>query len=148
GRGPRNGWGYIGLAEYHYGAGNPPAAVQTAVTGLKECGAVPDLVAATAELLRRTDPQAGLTFLEQTLRDEDLTPRMCYVFEQVATQAGRPDKALAACRKASQQDPKLYWARLREGQICMSLGYATEAAAALQPVKDEMAKDPAGCGLY
>src|SRR5439155_15094571 len=41
-RDPRNVWGYIGLAEFHYGTGNPPAAVQMAVTGLKECGAVPD----------------------------------------------------------------------------------------------------------
>ena len=49
----------------------------------------------------------------------------------MASQAGRPDKALAACRKALQQDPKLYWARLREGEICMLLGLHTDAAAVI-----------------
>jgi tetratricopeptide (TPR) repeat protein len=147
-REPRNPFGFIGLAEVYSTVGNATAAEEAATRGLKECGKSPELVAATAELLRRTDPQRGLAFLESTLRDEDLTPRMCFVFEQVASQAGRPDKALAACRKALTQDPKLYWARLREGEICIELGRPTEAAAAFEPMKDELAKDPKGFGLY
>jgi tetratricopeptide (TPR) repeat protein len=73
---------------------------------------------------------------------------MCFVFEQVATQANYRDKALAACRKALQKDPKLYWARLRAGEICLELGRPTEAAAAFEPMKAELSKDPKGCGLY
>jgi tetratricopeptide (TPR) repeat protein len=147
-REPRNQWGFIGLAEYHAALGEMAAAEAVAVRGLKECGAAPDLVAATAELLRRTDPQRGLTFLETVLRDEDLTPRMCFVFEQVATQANYRDKALAACRRALKQDQKLYWARLRAAEICMDLGRPTEAAAVFEPMKAELAKDPKGTGLY
>jgi pentatricopeptide repeat protein len=147
-REPRNQWGFIGLAECHSAVGQGPLAEEVAARGLKACGPTPDLVAATAELLRRTDPQRGLTFLETVLREEDLTPRMCFVFEQVATQAGRPDKALAACRKAIEQDPKLYWARLRQAEICMRLDRFTEAAGAFEPMKAELVNDPKGCGLY
>jgi tetratricopeptide (TPR) repeat protein len=146
-REPQNASGYIGLAEYYSVIGNPGAAEEVAVRGLRTCGATQDLVAATAELLRRNDPTRGLAFLE-ALRDEDLTPRMCFVLEQVATSAGRRDKAGAACRKALEQDPKLYWARLRLGEICIELGRHTDAAAAFEPMKDELAKDPKGFGLY
>jgi tetratricopeptide (TPR) repeat protein len=128
--------------------GNAAAAEEIAARGLNQCGAAPDLVVATAELLRRTDPQRGLAFLEATLRDEDMTPRMCFELDQVATHAGHPDKALAACRRALRQDATLYWARLRAGEICMDLGRPTEAAAAFEPMKDEVSQDPKGCGLY
>jgi tetratricopeptide (TPR) repeat protein len=147
-RDAKNSRGYIGLALYYSWIGNHPAAEVVLTRGLKECGAAPDLVSATGELLARTDPQRGLAFLETALRDEDLTPRMCIVVDKVATQAGRPDRALAACRKALEQDPTLYWARLRIGELCIDLGRPTEAAAAFEPMKAELAKDPKGCGLY
>jgi tetratricopeptide (TPR) repeat protein len=147
-REPKNHRAYVGLAEYHFILRQPQQAEQAAARGLEACGKVPDLVAYTADLLRRIDPPRALAFLETTLREEDLTPKMLYVFEQVAYQASRRDKALAACRKALEQDPKQDWARRREAAICLELGRPTEAAAALRPIKDELAKSPDDCANY
>jgi tetratricopeptide (TPR) repeat protein len=140
--------GFIGLAYHKLGTGAAREAVQTAARGLEVCGPRPELVEAMANLLQLTDPQAGLAFLEQTLRDSDLTPRMCQVYADVARRAGRRDKALVACRRALRQDPGLLWARRGAGEVCMELGRPTEAAALLGPAKAELAKDPAGCALY
>lgn len=145
---PKNQFGYQGLAELYYTIGQPQQAVAVITKGLMECGGNADLIAKKAEILSRFDPKAGLAFLESVLRDDDMSPKMCQVFEKVAMLAGRSDKALNACRIALRQDPKLYWARLREGEICLRAGQPTAAAAALRNVEDELIKDPEGCGLY
>ncbi|HEY1378148.1 MAG TPA: tetratricopeptide repeat protein [Gemmataceae bacterium] len=147
-REPKTARAYIGLAEYHFILRQPQQAEQAAARGLEACGKDQNLVAYTGDLLRRIDPPRALAFLETTLREEDLTPKMLYVFEQVAYQASRRDKALAACRKALEKDPKQDWARRREAAICLELGRPTEAAAALRPIKDELAKSPEDCANY
>ncbi len=147
-RDPHNVRAFVGLAEYHYITRAPDEAERVAARGLQECGPAPDLVYYTTDLLRRTDPRRGLEFLEKALRPETMTPRMCVMYEQVATAAGRPDKALAACRKALEQDPKQTWARLREAAICLTLDRPTDAAAALRPIADELPQHPDGCENY
>jgi tetratricopeptide (TPR) repeat protein len=147
-REPQNPLGYTGLAYHQQRTGDAAAAVRAAARGLEACGPKPEMVAAMAKILLVSDPPAGLAFLEGTLRESDLTPAMCQVYADVALRAGRRDKALEACRRALQQDPNLPWAHYREGEICLELGRPTEAAAALTPIKAELAKDPAGSATY
>ncbi len=146
--GPKLPAAYVGMAEYQYTIGAPDAAEQALVKGISECGPVPDLVIAGGKLLGLTDPNRGLGFLERSIRDRDLTPIMCSVVEEVATKAGRPDKALEACRRALQKDPKQEWARLRGAVHCLTYGRPAEAVAMLQPIEDHLIQYPDGCADY
>lgn len=145
---PKTAQAYVVLAEHLYRMGKPAEAFAAIDNGLKACGGVPELVADKALLLCRTDPKASLEFLDRVANIASLSPMMCQVYSQAAWSAGRPDKALEACRQAHKQQPGLLWAHRREAEICMALGRHTEAAAALGPVKSFLASDPAGCELY
>jgi tetratricopeptide (TPR) repeat protein len=147
---PRNPFGYVGLAYSKHRSGDTQGGLEVAVKGLDVCGSPTELIVAVARLLREADPQKGLEFLRGPagLKEQDFTPPMCQVYADVALRAARPDLALTAVRRALKQDPTLYWARHTEGEICLRLGKPTEAAAALAPIRDQLAKDPAGCSLY
>jgi tetratricopeptide (TPR) repeat protein len=140
--------GYIGAAEFLYMTKAPQAAEQYIEQGLRECGPVPDLVIAAGKLFRLTDPQKGLEFLERTVKDDQMTPVMCQVIDDVAAAAGRPDKAIEVCRRALKADPKQDWARLREAGHCLKLGRPAEAVAALKPIEDRLLRYPSGCADY
>src|SRR5205807_10298879 len=99
-RDPKLPGGYVGMAEYQYTEGDVAAAERTLDRGLRECGPGPDLVIAAAKFFHLTDPKRGLEFLERTVRERDMTPVMCQVFDEVAAQAGRPDKAIEVCQRA------------------------------------------------
>lgn len=145
---PKTAQAYVILAEHQYRMGRNAEAFATIERGLATCGGVPELVADKALLLRRTDPKASLEFLDRIVSISTLSPMMCQVYSEAAWSAGRPDKALEACRQAHKQQPGLLWAHRREAEICMALGRHTEAAAALAPVQSNLATDPAGCELY
>jgi tetratricopeptide (TPR) repeat protein len=152
-RDPKLPSGYIGLAVlvYSKSQGGPVGAMQAEQTidrGLKECGPIWELVKAGGLLLGQTDPQRGLRFLERKLRDQDMTTDMCAVVDEVAARAGRPDTALAACRRALKLDPAADWARLREATHCLKLDRPEEAVAALQPIEAKLVKYPDGCADY
>ena len=137
--------GYIGMAEYQYTVGDPDAAEKVLAQGIAECGLGKELVVAAGKLLSLTDPNRGLKFLERTIGDKDMTPTMCAVIEDVATKAGRPDKALDACRQTLQMDPTQDWARLREAVHFLKLGRPSDAVSALQPIADHLVKYPDAC---
>jgi tetratricopeptide (TPR) repeat protein len=147
-RDPKRQEAYVGLAELAYTVGSPAVAEQALAQGLKECGPIPELVIAAGKLLRLTDPRRGLAFLERTVQEEEMTLVMCEVFDEVAAQAGRPDKAIDACRRAETLDPKLEWPRLREATHCLKLGRPAEAVIALKPIEARLLKNPDGCASY
>jgi tetratricopeptide (TPR) repeat protein len=140
--------GYIGAAEYFYLAKNPVMAEQAIGQGLRECGPLPELVLQAGKLYRLIDPQRGLEFLERTVKDDQMTPVMCQVFDDVAAAAGRPDKAIEVCRRALKANANQDWARLREAGHCLKLGRPAEAVAALKPIEDRLVRYPAGCADY
>jgi tetratricopeptide (TPR) repeat protein len=140
--------GYVGAAEFLFMVGSPDAAEQIVADGLKACGNVPELVVATAKLLRQTDPQRGLLFLERNVQDEKMTPFMCSILDELAAAAGRPDKAIEACRRAIKLDPKQDWARLREAAHFLKLERPTEAVEALRPIENSLVRYPEGCADY
>jgi predicted Zn-dependent protease len=146
--GPKLPGAYIGMAEFQYTIGAPDAAEQALVRGLAACGPVLELVVAGGKLLGLTDPNRGLKFLDQSVKNEDMTPAMCSVVEEVATRAGRPDRALEVCRLALKQDPKQDWFRLREAVHCLTYHRPAEAVAALRPIEDHLVKYPDGCADY
>jgi tetratricopeptide (TPR) repeat protein len=145
---PKLAGGYVGMAELLYMTGAPAAAEQIVADGLRECGNTPDMVVAAAKLYRLTDPRQGLAFLDRTLRDQDMTPLMSSVYDEVACQAGRPDRALVVCRLALEKDSKQVWARLRIANLCLALGRPGEAVAALSPIEDDLSKYPDSCSDY
>jgi tetratricopeptide (TPR) repeat protein len=145
---PKQAHAYVILAESRFRGGQVEAAFDAIHRGFRECGPTPELVMDKALLLRRTDPKASLEFLDSVVNLAALNPAMCQVYADVALGAGRPDKALEACRLAHKQQPGLLWAHRREAEICRLLGRTTEAAAALQPIRAYLATDPTGCELY
>src|SRR5205823_14168615 len=147
-RDPHNVTGYVGLACHQTRTGDAAGGVATVARALGVCGRKPELVTAMARLLRESDPQAGLRFLQQALDEESLTPQLCRIYADLAQKAGRPDFAREACRRALRLDPNLVWPRQVEGDILLRLEKADEAAATLKPIRAELTKDPAGCALY
>lgn len=147
-REPKSAQAYVILAEHFFRMNKLTEAFATIDRGLQTCGGVTELVADKALLLRRTDPKASLDFLDRVVNVSTLNPMMCQVYSEVAWGAGRPDKALEACRQAQKQQPGLLWAHRREAEICMALGRPAQAATALGPVRSFLASDPAGCELY
>jgi tetratricopeptide (TPR) repeat protein len=145
---PKTMQAYVILAEHRFRAGRPDQALATVDDGLRNCGDIAELIAEKAQVLQRIDPQASLRFLDNAVQLSSLNPMMCQVYAQSAYNAGRPDKALEACRQAHKQQPNLLWAHRMEAEICLQLDRPTEAAAALQPIKAFLASDPAGCELY
>jgi tetratricopeptide (TPR) repeat protein len=139
---------YRVLAEYWITSGDGDRALKTINDGLKNCGSLAELVAEKTLVLQRIDPQRALEFLDHAVQISALDPMMCQVYAYAAYNAGRPDKALEACRAAHKQQPGLLWAHRMEAEICLDLGRPTEAAAALLPIKSFLASDPAGCALY
>jgi tetratricopeptide (TPR) repeat protein len=140
--------GYVGMAEYFYMVGAPDAAEQALQTGMRECGTGPELLIAMAKLLALIDPNRGVKFLDQNVRDQDMTPAMCSVAEEVAVAAGRWDKALDACRRALGQDSKLDWARIHEAGYWLKIGRPSEAVVALKPIERDLVKYADGCAEY
>ena len=136
------------LAEHWINANEPDKAQATINEGIKRCGALSDLVAEKTLVLQRIDPQQALVFLDLAVDVSALNPIMCQVYAYAAYSAGRPDKALEACRAAHRQQPGLLWAHRMEAEICLDLGRPTEAAAALLPIKSYLSSDPSGCALY
>jgi tetratricopeptide (TPR) repeat protein len=147
-RDPKLPAGYVGTAELAYMVGSPAIAEQAIAQGIKECGLVPDLVIAAGKLLRLVDPQRGLAFLERSVPDDKMTVTMCQVYDEVAEQAGRRDKAIDACRRALKLDPKQDWARLREAEHQLKLGRPADAVAALKPIEAGLVRYPLGCAGY
>lgn len=139
---------YIGLAEHAYRAGRHAEALAFIDRGLQACGQRAELVADKALLLRRIDPHAGAVFLDRALDVDKLSVGMCQVYAQAMLAAGRPDKAIDACRQALKLQPGLLWAARTEAEICLMLNRPTEAAAALKPVREFLATDPHGCAQY
>jgi tetratricopeptide (TPR) repeat protein len=140
--------GYIGTAEFLYMIKYPALAEQSIELGLRNCGPTPDMVFAAGKLFRLTDPQRGLEFLERTVRDDQMTPLMCQVFDDVAAGAGRPDKAIEACHRALKADPRQDWARLHEAGHWLKLGKPAAAVTALQPIEARLVRYPSGCADY
>jgi tetratricopeptide (TPR) repeat protein len=147
-RDPKASQAYIVLAEHWINANQPDKAQATINEGLKRCGALSELVAEKTLVLQRIDPQQALVFLDRAVNVSALNPTMCQVYAYAAYSAGRPDKALEACRAAHKQQPGLLWAHRMEAEICLDLGRPTEAAAALLPIKTFLSSDPSGCALY
>jgi tetratricopeptide (TPR) repeat protein len=147
-RDPKASQAYIVLAEHWINANQPDKAQATINEGLKRCGALSELVAEKTLVLQRIDPQQALVFLDRAVNVSALSPTMCQVYAYAAYSAGRPDKALEACRAAHKQQPGLLWAHRMEAEICLDLGRPTEAAAALLPIKTFLSSDPSGCALY
>ena len=147
-RDPKLPAGYVHTAEFAFQLGSPTVAEQAIAQGIKECGLEPELVIAAGKLLRLVDPQRGLAFLERAVPDDQMTVNLWQVYDEVAEQAGRPDKAIEACHRVLKLDPKQDWARLREAQHLLKLGRPTEAAAALKPIEAELVRYPIGCAEY
>lgn len=139
---------YIMLAEHFYRAGQVDRAFETANAALRACGDLQELIAEKAQLLQRTDPHEGLRYLDRIFKVESLNLAMCQVYAMVAYSASRPDKALEACRQAQKLQSGVLWAHRLDAEICLQLGRTTEAAAALQPIKSQLERDPGGCELY
>jgi tetratricopeptide (TPR) repeat protein len=139
---------YVLLAEHFFRDGKVDRAFEAIENAFGACGETTELIAEKAQLLQRTDPQAALVYLDDQVHLDKANPMLCQVYAQVAYGAGRPDKALGACRQAQKLQAGVLWAHRFEAEICLRLGRTTEAAAALQPVKSQLATDPAGCALY
>src|SRR5581483_10962965 len=147
-RDPKQPAGHIGLALARYRAGAADEALAVLENGLKACGDRVELLAAFADLTRRRDPKAGLELLTRAARNRPTDPAVWRLVAQAAAAAGRPDVALAACDEALRLRPGQPWAcRLRAG-VLLDQGRATEAVAALEPVRAGLAADAAAAELY
>jgi tetratricopeptide (TPR) repeat protein len=147
-RDPKEPAGHIGLALADHRAGRTDDAVATLGRGLAACGDRVELIAAFADLTRRRDPQAGLDLLVRAVRQRPDEPRLWRLTAETASAANRPDLALAATDEVLRRRPGDPWACRFRGGVLLTQGRATEAAAALEPIRPTLAADAAAAEIY
>jgi tetratricopeptide (TPR) repeat protein len=145
---PKNVKAHLGRAMHLFRTGAKVEAIAGVGHAIDTCGELPELIAVKALFLRDHDPQAGLAFLEQALKSENLTAPLCQVLAEAARATGRFDKVLDACRRAEEIQPGLYWANRAIAEICMLQDKPTDAATALGRIRKDLGNDKAGTALY
>jgi predicted Zn-dependent protease len=148
-RDPKNSMAYLGLAFMALRRNQPTDALAVIDQGLAESDAKTDaLVAQKSRILGLFDPKAGLNVLEEAIGNRSDSLPLCLLIVQAAEAAGRPDRALAACRQAKKLAPNLAWACYREAKICLDLNRPSDAIQAIEPLKADWATDPEAASLY
>lgn len=138
----------LGLALVSYRKGDVTEAVRRLVAGLERGGDTKDLYVTLARLLRQSDPTAGLAFLERAAKRFPNDPALLQLLAELAVMAGRPDRALEACRQARKSRTDLAWACRLEAGLCLANGRPTQAIEALAPLRSALAQDAAAAELY
>lgn len=146
---PKHTMAIMGLALQQARAGQLAKALAIIDEGIQLCGEQPELIEKKADILRRLDPAACLTYLQKVLTEnKTLTMQMCRVLAQSALTSNRPDLALDAVQKANAIQPNEPMICQLEAQALLRAGRASEAVGALRRIQSYLPLDPNALGLY